>query len=403
MTGTDADIQAIQISTPAGVHFFETHQPTGVQRGRDRADSHACSKCGAPLEPVLFTSWGCELWSERPMVMDGWRCSGCDSMSAPAFLTIEQVKAIQHSGVEAARAGDMDVAEFHFRRIASSWTGYGLASMNLASVYEERLKQDHDPAHTERYKSIVETEMRIAANADPVPAAFVHSTLARIYAHRQEVDAAREQIAAVRAFPGCPQDELDTVDHIEEWMEGGWWRYEEGNDLIRPHIWLDGRERVPLLGEGRAELERGAELLESFAADHPEHWQSMFFAGKAREALEDADGCLRWFEAAHALGPDNPNVAREYGSKMLELGQADKAVELARSAIEVRPNDPELIGNLAVSLVCAGDMAEARRRIEEALALDRNDTVNLAVRRLIEDVESGKRERPTRLLPGGQL
>ena len=402
-TGTDADIAAYGVTEPRIAHFFETHTATIEARGAERAEPQTCTHCGGSLGPVLFTSWGTELWQQRPLVVDGWECSSCGNMTVPAFLTVDQTMAIERAGATAAQSGDLEAAEFHFRRIASSWVGYGPASMNLASVYMDKLNTQHDPSLTARYRAVVESEMRAAAASDPVPHPFVHRTLAKIYSDRGDDEAALEQIALARAFPDCPQPLLDEVNEIAAFVEGGWFRYERGCDLISEHMHLEGVERGDLLGEGRSQLQEGIDLLEAFAADHPDHWPARFMLGKAWQRRGQTETSAEWFAASYALGPDNPNVGREYGLMLLELGRADDAVTVAREALTLAPEDPTLIGNLATSLILAGGLAEARQTIDRALEVDPNDSINHAVRGLIDDIEAGRRERPTRLLPGGKL
>jgi len=83
------------------------------------------------------------------------------------------------------------------------------------------------------------------------------------------------------------------------------------------------------------------------------------------------------------------------GSALGDLGRHQEAIAAFRKVTEIRPSDPEGFRALAVGLEEAGEIAEARRSLEQSLALDPDqpsayqDLASLHLRQ--KDVEGAKR------------
>lgn len=405
LTGTDADVPALQIQSVAAALQLESKAPAIHQRGLSRAESHPCSRCGKPLSPALFTTWGGPAWADRPMAMDGWRCEACGNLTGLAFLTPEQVVAIEAAGAAAGQRGDLDAAEFHFRRILTSWVDHPMALLNLASVYMDRLRADGlSPEQELRYKGVVEAEMRRAALADPVPHPFVFQTLARICAYRGDEEEARQFLERLRADSRTPPPMHAEADTLEDYLRGLGWLYEHGSKRVQEAV-FDAPEppSFPLKGEVAASVDKGVQALLRFAERHPDHWQCRFFLGKGQQALGRLEEADRWMTAADALDHGNPNVGRELAGIRLERGDAPGAVEASRRALELAGDDAGLHANLALALLIAGEDEGAGAEAARAAQLDPTDRKIQLLEELVIAVAAGERPRPDRLLPGGRL
>ena len=71
---------------------------------------------------------------------------------------------------------------------------------------------------------------------------------------------------------------------------------------------------------------------------------------------------------------------------------------MAARAVAIKPDDPELLGNLAVSQLLAGDGSKAKHTISHALKLDSEDSINGNIQVIIDDVLQGRKEYPKTLL-----
>lgn len=145
----------------------------------------------------------------------------------------------------------------------------------------------------------------------------------------------------------------------------------------------------------KIKVKKSIKDLEKCLALIPDHWQSMFFIGKAYQRLGDHSTALDFFEKAMDMEPDNYSIPQEASLECVHLGNIEKALEYSEKAIISKPNDSALLGNLAVNLLIAHKDEEARQAIDNAIKLDPDDQINKNVKKMVEDVSNGKRQRPT--------
>jgi tetratricopeptide (TPR) repeat protein len=81
----------------------------------------------------------------------------------------------------------------------------------------------------------------------------------------------------------------------------------------------------------------------------------------------------------------------------LELGRAEEGVMAAERAIALNPSDAGLYANEALAYLIAGRNADALKSVEESLRLDPKDEISQSVKRMIEEVMSGKRPQPKKM------
>jgi Flp pilus assembly protein TadD len=123
----------------------------------------------------------------------------------------------------------------------------------------------------------------------------------------------------------------------------------------------------------------------------------MWALGKIHQRLGDQPAAFAWFAKAHAVKPDQPDVAREAGIAALDIGRFADALALCQTAVRHSPDDPGLVCNLALAHCLAGQDAEAERCAADAVQRDPKDAISATVLNFIRDVASGKRRRPTTL------
>lgn len=172
----------------------------------------------------------------------------------------------------------------------------------------------------------------------------------------------------------------------------------KGWALIKGRIVLHGAEpSVRPSWYAQWQLGRAIRCFERALAINSEGWSSMWALGKIYQRLGHQEIALHWFTSAHALKPDQADVAREAGLAALDLGRTPEALALCRAAAKSRPDDPGLICNLALAYCLAGDDAEAVRCVAEAAQRDPSDPVTSTAQHFIGEVAAGKRARPQSL------
>jgi hypothetical protein len=157
---------------------------------------------------------------------------------------------------------------------------------------------------------------------------------------------------------------------------------ESGPLPARPRLW--GRQPDPrftkLTNELLPEVERiakgpGREL----ASAHYARGVVLQLLHRVREA---ADAFIR----AHELAPDLPGVLRDLVRCLGEQKRPREALPYARKAVALDSTDTSDLGNLAACLMQCGQLDEATRVIDQALALNPEDQINNAIRQRLRQL-----------------
>ena len=147
----------------------------------------------------------------------------------------------------------------------------------------------------------------------------------------------------------------------------------------------------------RWQLRRAIRCFEKALAINSEGWSSMWALGKIHQSLGDQAVAFDWFAKAHAINPDQPDVAREASIAALDIGKVAEALALCRAALASKPGDPGLVCNLALAHCLAGQDKEAETCAAEATGSDPSDEISATVLAFVRDVASGKKTRPKKL------
>ncbi|HEY0306285.1 MAG TPA: BTAD domain-containing putative transcriptional regulator, partial [Longimicrobiales bacterium] len=142
-------------------------------------------------------------------------------------------------------------------------------------------------------------------------------------------------------------------------------------DLVDAHLALAAAELAPALTDPQPRVARAkAATLRALAAD------STSVAAHATmvwiKTIYDRDfpAAERHFRRAYQLDPDYPPLMNAYSAYLLTLGQSEASLRAMIRAYELRPDAAPNIGFLAVRYVMLNRPVEARRYIDQALALD---------------------------------
>jgi tetratricopeptide (TPR) repeat protein len=179
----------------------------------------------------------------------------------------------------------------------------------------------------------------------------------------------------------------------------------EQHDALTAQGWALTKGRLFLHGTpsrrpgwfSRWQLRRAIRCFEKALTINSEGWSSMWTLGKIHQSLGDQAAAFDWFAKAHAINPDQPDVAREASIAALDIGRIAEALALCGAALASKPSDPGLVCNLALAHCLAGQDNEAEKCAAEASGSDPSDEISANVLAFVRDVASGKKSRPKKL------
>jgi tetratricopeptide (TPR) repeat protein len=157
--------------------------------------------------------------------------------------------------------------------------------------------------------------------------------------------------------------------------------------------WRSAGER-PVEGENARQVTSAVEMLRKVIEEAPDKWQAHWFLGKGYIALGDLSSAYDSFQRAFELERNEQVISQEFAGVCLEIGKFDQALELAKSAVTIKPNSHDLTGNLALAYLLTGELSAAQKSISAALKIEPKDQVNCLLHQVIDDVVSGRRPIP---------
>jgi tetratricopeptide (TPR) repeat protein len=108
----------------------------------------------------------------------------------------------------------------------------------------------------------------------------------------------------------------------------------------------------------------------------PRHWSIFYFRGIALERSKDWARAEADFLKALELQPEQPYVMNYLAYSWIEMGQHyEKALDMLRRAVELRPQDGFIVDSLGWVYYRLGRYEEAVAKLEEAIELKPDDPV----------------------------
>ena len=144
------------------------------------------------------------------------------------------------------------------------------------------------------------------------------------------------------------------------------------------------------------EMRKGIALLDKVVELHPGNAPALWMQGKFLQLLGDFELSLDRLAKAHLIAPNSSAHAREAGISATEAGKLDVAVFYAQEALKATPGDAGLRTNLAIAHLFAGNLAAARKEIEDARATEPDDPITRSVWVLVREVAAGRMRRPSK-------
>ncbi|QDU54276.1 tetratricopeptide repeat protein [Aeoliella mucimassa] len=167
------------------------------------------------------------------------------------------------------------------------------------------------------------------------------------------------------------------------------------SEFIGQHMIQPGRR--PLTGELHTKMSQVVEQLESIREKHRDKWNLHWMLGKGYQSLGNNAQAYKSFRTALELNNNEEAILRELAGLCLTARRFDEAVGYAQTAASAKPDDPQVLGNLAISYLLAGRMEKASKTIRAAMPLNEQDQVNQHIYSLILQVEQGHAAPPRSL------
>jgi putative PEP-CTERM system TPR-repeat lipoprotein len=224
----------------------------------------------------------------------------------------------------------------------------------------ERLRGRHPRAAA---GDIVLGDLHLAATDTAAARAAYEAALAK----EPSADAALRLVAA-RLRAGEPAEEI--MAFARTWLQ------RQPRDVAMRH------RLAALLMEGGRDDEAASELeiiLRTAPADVVALNNLAWLKGERQD--RDAAGLAA---RAHALAPDNPDIADTYGWILVRGGETARGIDLLRRAAARAPESGQIRYHLGAALAGAGQREEARRILAEALAAPRPFAGRAEAQRLLE-------------------
>jgi tetratricopeptide (TPR) repeat protein len=171
--------------------------------------------------------------------------------------------------------------------------------------------------------------------------------------------------------------------------------YGDACELQKDLVILDGRPPKKPGISGAGKLKKSIQMFEEALKIHPVSWQSLYFIGKAYQALGNLESAMSWFMKAAKIEPDDSSIAKEAGVCAAKLGRHRMAIQLMSSAASAHPEDAALQCNMGLSYLMSRKVEEAMASFSRAVQADSGNQMNQKLLKLAESVAANKVQCPT--------
>jgi tetratricopeptide (TPR) repeat protein len=166
--------------------------------------------------------------------------------------------------------------------------------------------------------------------------------------------------------------------------------YERALSIAKEKVLLEEKPTVTSFGPlKRLKLTYAAYLFKRAIKLNPENWHAMWFTGKIYQGLQNNDEAYSWFERAYAINQMQPDILREYSICAMEVGRSETAIDIARAAVRLKPDDSGLQANLALAYLLGNRIADSQAAIDQALIMNRSDKIALDLSEMIKRFARG--------------
>ena len=165
--------------------------------------------------------------------------------------------------------------------------------------------------------------------------------------------------------------------------------FKKSADVILNNIRHPGQ--TPPSEDIQVEIREAIGMLQQLTNSDRDTWRTWFLLGKAWHAVDRNLRSISSFEKAIELAEEPESVIyKELAGVLLEDGNTERACQMGEKAVALRPDDVELLGNLAIAYLLDGRVSEAEKTLRHALSLKGDDSTNQFIRSKIQAVQEGQ-------------
>lgn len=157
-------------------------------------------------------------------------------------------------------------------------------------------------------------------------------------------------------------------------------------------LWAEVEEAVELLHEERFH-EALAELHRVLKED-PKNYYAYHYLGVAMYEVGELQGSRDALRACTTLAPRYLGASVAYANVLRELEQPDEALKEAKRALEMAPDDADVLHAMGMACIAVGDRIQGRRYLNAFLAKKPEFEVGVEVQGILSSLDAEAANRP---------
>ncbi|OYP38371.1 tetratricopeptide repeat protein [Rhodopirellula sp. MGV] len=169
--------------------------------------------------------------------------------------------------------------------------------------------------------------------------------------------------------------------------------YQRAANVVLANMRMPGGP--PLKPDQQSKVRTAIGTLQHLLSRHDDSWRIWFLLGKAWHAVQRLPRSVQAYQHADDVA-DEPQtvILKEWAGVLLEMQRTSDACEIGERAVAIKPNDVELLGNLAVAYLLDERLESSQKTIEHALSIGPNDKTNSFIHGRIREICEGDSPRP---------
>jgi Flp pilus assembly protein TadD len=268
-----------------------------------------------------------------------------------------------HLGITTARNGDIDSSVRIFRSLAGLFPGDARVEMNLALVYDQGARKFEEleksgPAEESRGLAFEAYKRALAIDpSEPV----IHYNFAFFYLHQRSFDKAREHFTEFLRLPSTDPAMRREAERIVREID---------SQGLMDDMFKKAFDDVRMGKE-----EEGIGLIRRFLDAHPEVPNAWFILGWGlRRSARYQEGKQAFLKALE-LGAAYPDLLNELAICLMELGELTESRKRLQEALAQEPENTKIISNLGIVSMKMGNPGEASGFFRTVLELAPGDPI----------------------------
>lgn len=158
----------------------------------------------------------------------------------------------------------------------------------------------------------------------------------------------------------------------------------EGIEAIKDDVTYEEGYLLILNGNAEEGLEKLLPLKEKYVG----WWNLLFMIGLGYRQLERFEEAKAEFINVLDIVPEQADALNELGLCLVYLGDVTQAIDMFSKAIEIKPNDYEIICNRGMTYLQSLDISSAEKDILRAYAINSEDEITIACKNELDRIKN---------------